>query len=113
MIIHFPGQEGFDNPIVPVVAMLAVCLDCGSTLSPTTFACTEELEHAAQSEEPRRMSCVSDTSAKEHGSKSCPHDHACRAVSGKFADAWLVEHLPNFVECDGVKATAEKGWESR
>jgi hypothetical protein len=31
MIIHFPGREGFDKPVVPVFPKLSVCFDCGCT----------------------------------------------------------------------------------
>jgi hypothetical protein len=31
MIIHFPGLEGLDKPIVWVFPKLLVCLDCGFT----------------------------------------------------------------------------------
>jgi hypothetical protein len=32
MIIHFPGWEGFDKPVVPVFPKIKVCFHCGSTL---------------------------------------------------------------------------------
>jgi hypothetical protein len=32
MIIHFPGREGYDKPVVPVFPKLTVCFGCGSTL---------------------------------------------------------------------------------
>jgi len=32
MIIHFPGREGLDSPIVPVLTKVVICLACGSAL---------------------------------------------------------------------------------
>jgi hypothetical protein len=32
MIIHFPGLEGIDKPVISVFPKLSVCLDCGCTL---------------------------------------------------------------------------------
>jgi hypothetical protein len=32
MIIHFPGRDGLDKPVVPVLTKLVVCFDCGDTL---------------------------------------------------------------------------------
>jgi hypothetical protein len=32
MIIHFPGLEGIDKPVIPVFPELSVCFDCGCTL---------------------------------------------------------------------------------
>jgi hypothetical protein len=32
MVIHFPGREGFDKPVVPVMAKLMLCCICGCTL---------------------------------------------------------------------------------
>jgi hypothetical protein len=29
MIIHFPGREGLDKPVVQVFPNLAICMDCG------------------------------------------------------------------------------------
>jgi hypothetical protein len=31
MVIHFPGREGFDKAVVPVMAELQLCFACGST----------------------------------------------------------------------------------
>jgi hypothetical protein len=31
MIIHFPGREGIDKPVIPVFPKLSVCFDCGCT----------------------------------------------------------------------------------
>jgi hypothetical protein len=64
----------------------------------TPRARTDGLEHAAQSKEPRRVSCVSDASANEHGPKSGPRDHPGRAVSGKSAHARSVVHFSNLIE---------------
>jgi hypothetical protein len=34
MIIHFPGREGLDKPVVQVFPDLLVCMDCGFTEFP-------------------------------------------------------------------------------
>jgi hypothetical protein len=32
MIIHFPGREGLDKPVVPVLTKLLICFTCGFTM---------------------------------------------------------------------------------
>jgi hypothetical protein len=69
------------------------------------------LEHVAQSKEPRGMSSVSDTSAKEQGSQWRPRDQAGRAVIRKFAHARSVIHLSNLIQRDAVNAPCEERWQ--
>jgi hypothetical protein len=32
MVIHFPGREGLDKPVVPVMAKIKLCFICGCSL---------------------------------------------------------------------------------
>ena len=83
-------------------------LPTDSDLLPGALVRTDELEHAAQIKEPRGMSCVSDTSAKEQGAERRARDKPCRTVIGKFAHARIVVHFSNLIQCRAVDAPAEE-----
>ena len=47
MVIHFPGPEGLDKPVVPVMAELTLCCICGCAQFQVPEAETDMLKQGA------------------------------------------------------------------
>src|SRR5580698_3986044 len=66
------------------------------------------LKHAPKRKEPFAVPCVSDASANEHGSQSCPCDKPGCDIIRKSAHVRSAVHFSDLIECDRINARAEK-----